>query len=116
MATPHSRSGGMVLDCQMAARTPCKPSTIGSPPAFSSSVRIPHTPAALLPFSIEITSQTSVRLGGSSLMSGSNTGIVTPVASKLTAGESKVSSISRETKFCLISGICQWTPELFQVF
>ncbi|XP_037779914.1 uncharacterized protein LOC119576343 [Penaeus monodon] len=73
-----SRSGGMAPACQMTARTACRPRTIGSPPAFSSS--------AGMPFSLQIASLIPVRFGGSPLTDGSGTGIVTPHASKLTTG------------------------------
>lgn len=75
MATPLNRLGGMVLDCQMATRTLCKPHAIGSSPAFSSSAGLSHMPAALPPISLEIASLTLVRLGGSSLTGVSSTGI-----------------------------------------
>lgn len=56
---------------------------IGKPPAFNNSARLLHIPAALSTFSIEITSLTSIRVRSSSLMGGSSTGIMTPLASKL---------------------------------
>lgn len=59
-APQHARGNG--TDCQMEARTACKPHDKSLPPAFR------HVPAALPPFSSEVASLTSVRVGGSSLL------------------------------------------------